>query len=154
MTSFNETKILPYTSKQVFDLVVDIESYPQFLPWCKIAKITEIVDKKNLKADLVVNFKNFFEKYTSLVTHEQVSDNQFYINAVAIEGPFKALITKWHLKNINNQNCQVDFFIDFSFNSIILEKVMSSFFKKAAEKMVNAFEKRARDLYKTNNQTL
>lgn len=147
MTNFSESKTLPYSAKQIFDLVIDIEQYPKFLPWCKIAKITEIIDDKTLKADLVINFKNFFEKYTSEVTYQQINDDEFYINAVAIDGPFKSLITKWHLKKINNQNSQIDFFIDFSFNSIILEKMISSFFEKAAQKMINAFETRAKDLY-------
>jgi coenzyme Q-binding protein COQ10 len=147
MTNFKESKILPYSASQMFDLVMDIENYPQFLPWCKIAKIIEIIDDQNLKADLVINFKSFFEKYTSLVSHHKISDHEFKVKAVAIDGPFKTLITKWHIKNINDQNSQIDFFIDFSFNSIILEKMISSLFEKAAQKMINAFEDRARILY-------
>ncbi len=147
MTNFKESKILPHSASQIFDLVMDIEKYPQFLPWCKIAKITEIIDHQTLKADLVINFKSFFEKYTSHVSYHKVSDHEFTIKAVAIDGPFKTLITKWHIKAIDDQSSQIDFFIDFSFNSIILEKMISSLFEKAAKKMIDAFENRAKTLY-------
>ncbi len=150
MTKFSESKTLPYSAKQIFDLVIDIENYPQFLPWCKIAKITEIIDDQNLKADLVVNFKNFFEKYTSLVSHHKIN-HQFEIKAIAIDGPFKTLITKWHVKDLGRGNCEVDFFIDFSFRSIILEKMISAVFEKAAKKMMSAFEDRAKFLYSNAN---
>ena len=147
MTNFKESKILPYPALQMCNLIMDIENYPQFLPWCRIAKITEIIDDQNLKADLVINFKNFFEKYTSLVSHHKISDKEFKIKAIAIDGPFKTLVTKWHITSTDDQKSQIDFFIDFSFNSIILEKMISSLFKKAAQKMINAFEERAKFLY-------
>jgi coenzyme Q-binding protein COQ10 len=147
MPFFTEEKIMPYSAKQIFDLVMDIESYPKFLPWCKIAKITNRSDD-NLTADLVINFKGLFEKYTSLVKYKIISDNELEITVSAIDGSFKYLINKWHLKNINAKSSQVSFFIDFSFRSMILEKIIGGVFQKATIKMMTAFEERAKILYK------
>ena len=68
MPKHQETRYLPYTPEQMFDLVATIERYPEFLPWCKKAKIVEVISAHNLHADLLVNFKNFFEKYLGKLT--------------------------------------------------------------------------------------
>ncbi len=151
MPSHKEIKILPYTSKQIFDLVMDIETYPQFLPWCLAAKITNKNSENNLDADLVINFKGFSQKYSSNVRSGNPTDGEFLINVVAIDGPFRSLVNSWQLKNFSNQeknSCQIEFFIDFEFRSKILGKMMEVIFAKATQKMIDAFEKRAKIIYK------
>jgi coenzyme Q-binding protein COQ10 len=142
-----ETKILPFSARQIFDLVMDIEKYPQFLPWCLAAKITDKIDENNLYADLVVNFKGFSQKYSSKVEAEKTSDDEFAINVVAIKGPFKNLVNSWKIKNIEPGGCKIEFFIDFEFKSIILEKMLGLIWQKATNKMIEAFEKRAQEKY-------
>ncbi len=150
MPSHKEVKTLNYTPKQILDLVMDIENYPKFLPWCIGAKITKNIDKNNLEADLAIKFKGIFQKYSSHVTLTQTSKNSFEIKAIAIDGPFRNLINLWHIKEVkeNKNSTNVDFFIDFEFSSKILNKMIGPFFEKATNKMIQAFEERALELYK------
>lgn len=145
MPQLNQIRILPHSAKKMYDLVMDIEKYPEFLPWCKQAKIIERISEENLRADLLINFKNFFEKYRSDVKHGQSSSNEFFVDVVAIEGPFKNLTNRWKFRDIGEGNCEVEFFISFEFNSILLTKMIGTIFEKAAEKMMTAFEERARN---------
>lgn len=144
MPSFTQSRILPYPAQAIYDLVMDIEKYPEFLPWCKQVRIIEKISETNLQADLLVNFKNFFEKYRSDVKHGQVAENNYFIDVVAIEGPFKKLINQWRIHELESQKCQVDFFVDFEFNSFFLTKMIGSIFERATVKMMAAFEERAK----------
>jgi len=156
MPSHKEKKILPYTSKQMLELVLDVEKYPEFLPWCFAAKITKRINENHLNADLAINFKSFFQKYSSDILVEKISETEFKINVKATQGPFKKLINQWHFKdlsidkeNVKGNKVEVEFFIDFEFQSIILEKMIGAIFMKATDKMINAFEKRAKELFKS-----
>lgn len=143
MPSLNQTKIFPYRAESIYNLVLDIEKYPEFLPWCKQAKIIKKISDKNLQADLLINFKNFFEKYRSDVKHGK-NENGFFIDVVAIDGPFKSLVNQWQITDLKGEkSCEVKFFIEFEFNSTFLSKMLGTIFSKAAEKMIMAFEERA-----------
>ena len=151
MPSHKEKKVLPYTSKQMLELVLDIEKYPEFLPWCFAAKITKKINQNHLNADLAINFKSFFQRYSSDILVKKISETEFKINVKALDGPFKKLINEWHLKDLSSnekKSVEVEFFIDFEFQSIILEKMIGTIFTKATDKMINAFEKRAAELFK------
>jgi len=147
MPSHKEIKILPRSAKQMFDLVMDVESYPKFLPWCLAAKITSRFSDNHLNADLVINFKGFSQKYSSDIRASKTIDNEFLISVVAIDGPFKSLVNSWQFKDLSSQNtdasCRVEFFIDFEFKSMILGKMIGIVFEKASNKTIDAFEKRA-----------
>jgi coenzyme Q-binding protein COQ10 len=147
MPSLTQLKTLPYSANQMQSLVMDIEKYPEFLPWCKQAKIVEKISADNLRADLLINFKNFFEKYRSDVKHGRNSDGGHFIDVVAIEGPFKKLINQWKFRDLEDGKCQVEFFIEFEFNSIFLTKMIGTIFERAAEKMMLAFEERAKTTF-------
>lgn len=149
MPSHKELKTLDYSPTQIKDLVMDIKSYPKFLPWCVGARVTKIINENELTADLAISFKGFFQKYTSLVTIKEIGNNSFEIKAIATDGPFNNLINLWHIKEIAGEEnkSKVDFFIDFEFNSKLLNKMIGPFFEKATNKMIKAFEKRAQDLY-------
>lgn len=158
MPSHKEKKILPYSSKQMLKLVLDVEKYPEFLPWCFAAKITNKINENHLNADLAINFKSFFQKYSSDILVEKISETEFKINVKAVDGPFKKLVNEWHFKDLTNSEknakenkVEVEFFIDFEFQSIILEKMIGAVFVKATDKMINAFEKRAGELFKDKN---
>lgn len=147
MPAHREVKILPYKASQILDLVMDIEKYPDFLPWCVGANITEVFDQNHLQADLSISFKGLFEQYKSDV---RVTKNQdgYEVTAQAIDGPFQNLINIWQISDIVgiDNSCQVEFFIDFEFKSKILGKMIGLVFAKATDKMINAFEKRAHQL--------
>jgi coenzyme Q-binding protein COQ10 len=151
MTIINETKIMPFNAKLIYDIVVDVKKYPEFLPWCKSVNISSEIDKNNFHAELLINFKNIFEKYTSAVHHLQISENEFVVEAVAIKGPFKNLINRWKITEIDSVKTKVDFYLQFEFNSILLNKLLGGIFSLATEKMINSFENRAIEIYKINN---
>ncbi len=144
MPSLTQKKTLPHSAKHMYELVMDIEKYPEFLPWCKQARIIEKISDKNLRADLLINFKSFFEKYTSDVRHGKSADGDYYVDVVAIRGPFKNLVNKWKFREVADGKCEVEFFIEFEFNSIFLTKMLGTIFEKAAERMMSAFEEQAK----------
>lgn len=146
MPSITQSKTLPHKAQHLYNLVMDIEKYPEFLPWCKQAKIIEKISEENLRADLLINFKNFFEKYRSDVKHGKSGSGDYFIDVVAIEGPFKSLVNKWKFRELDDGRCEVEFFIEFEFNSVFLTKMIGGIFSKAAEKMMMAFEKRAAEV--------
>ena len=147
MPILTQLRTLPYPAEKIYQLVMDIEKYPEFLPWCKQARIVEVISEKNLHADLLINFKSFFEKYRSNVTHSKSGLDSYFVDVVATEGPFKKLINQWQFRDLEGGKCEVKFFIDFEFNSLLLGKIISPIFEKASEKMMAAFEERARNLF-------
>jgi len=140
---YKKQKIINHNIDKLFDMVMDIEKYPQFLPWCSSAKIISQKSPANLTASLQISFKLIKLTYQSDVKY---SKQDYIIAANAISGPFKALKNKWNFTKIDNSKTKVDFFIDFQFNSKILEKTIGSLFEIAAKKMIDAFEKRANSL--------
>ncbi len=148
MPNFNESQTLNHSSAdEIYQLVMDIEKYPEFLPWCKQAKIVEVISSQNLQADLLITFKSFFEKYRSDVTHGKDASGAYFIEAKAIAGPFKKMFSRWKITPLEHKKCQVEFFIDFEFSSIILEKIFGAIFEKAAQRMMECFVKRANELH-------
>ncbi len=135
----------------MFDLVMDVEKYPQFLPWCLAAKITKRFNieefNQHLEADLVISFKGFTQKYSSDIRSSKTIDSELLISVAAIDGPFKSLVNSWQFKDISG-GCKIEFFIDFEFKSLILGKMIGMIFEKATNKMIDAFEARAKEIYK------
>ena len=147
MPKFSEKKQLAHNAAEIYDLVMDIQNYPSFLPWCKQAHIVKVTSQENLQADLLINFKGFFEKYRSNIKHFIDKNGIYNIQTTAIDGPFKQLFSEWKIKDLGKNSCEVEFFIDFSFNSFLLEKMIGAIFEKASKKMVKSFEQRANELY-------
>lgn len=143
MPTHAETKTLPHTQEQMFDLVADIERYPQFLPWCLEANIWK-QEGNVVYADLVIGYKMFRERFTSKVTLEKPG----HIHVEYLKGPLKYLSNHWRFLPDNTGSCVIDFFVDFEFKNPIFQKVMGVFFNEAVKRMVAAFEARADALYK------
>lgn len=141
MPSHTEQQFLPYTPQQLFDLVVDIEKYPEFLPWCRAARILERKEKEFL-GELIISFPPITESYTSRVTLSEPHS----IDVVMVKGPFEYLTNQWKFTPTET-GTRIDFSLDFKFRSRILEKLIGSLFSKATNKMVGAFKKRAQELY-------
>lgn len=139
MPKSKETRILNYPSISLYELVLDIEKYPQFLPWCEEAVILEKHDNY-LIADLTINFTPYREKYRSKVEFG-TKENRF-VNVSLIEGPFKHLFNNWTFTDLDDKTI-IEFSIDFEFKSKILESIIGIFFEKALKKMTDAFEERA-----------
>lgn len=141
MPTHAEVRKLPYTPQQMFDLVVDVDKYPEFLPWCLSAKIWKREDNV-LYADLIIGYGVVKERFTSKVSFTAPS----HIHVEYLKGPMKHLSNHWKF-NPTPDGCEVDFFVDFEFKNPLLRKLMGVFFGEAVRVMVKAFEARARQLY-------
>ena len=141
MPTHAERQILPYRPEQLFDLVADVAKYPQFLPWCVAARIRSRSERE-LVADLTIGFGPFRETFASRVT----LDRPHRVKVRYENGPFRYLNNEWDFL-AHPQGCEVDFFVDFEFRSRILQAAMGVVFNEAVRRMVNAFHKRARQVY-------
>jgi coenzyme Q-binding protein COQ10 len=142
MPTHSEKRVLPYTPQQLFDLVADIERYPEFLPWCVATRITERSGDR-LVSEMVIGFKMFRERFVSRVKLDREGRR---IDVAYAEGPFKYLTNHWIFED-HPRGCMIDFYVEFEFNSRLLQKVIQVLFHEAVRRMVGAFESRARDLY-------
>jgi coenzyme Q-binding protein COQ10 len=147
-----ENRVVPHSPRQLYDLVADIEKYPEFLPWCIAARnrSREPLDEGELiSADLVIGFKMFRERVSSKVTLHPPSDDQTggRIDVEYVEGPLKYLQNHWVFVPAENGGCEIDFFVDFEFRSRLLQKIVGALFHEAVSRMVAAFERRATALY-------
>lgn len=144
MPSFHQVKILPYDPKDLFDLVLDVESYPQFIPWCAAAKI--ISENHNIAvAELTIKIKGFLDKYQSKIMPKIIDRQSYIIEVEAISGPFKYLRNSWKFTH-EEGGARVEFFIDFSVKLSMVDILVSLFFTEATKKMIDAFEKRAENI--------
>ncbi|MBL6857204.1 MAG: type II toxin-antitoxin system RatA family toxin [Pelagibacteraceae bacterium] len=147
MSSASIKKIISCNKKNLIDMVLDIEQYPQFIPWCldgKIYKKTETDDFIEIEADLKVGKKFINETYSSLVLYSKKKD---LITVTNIKGPLKYLKNEWKFKQINNKT-QLDFSIDFELKNNFLNLIMKKYFNFGLEKITDSFEKRAQNIFK------
>jgi len=142
MPTHAEKRILPHTQEQLFDLVADIEKYPAFLPWCVGVRVRRREETRTL-ADMVIGYKMFRERFTSLVT----TDRPRRIDVEYFDGPFKHMNNHWIFRPHGENACEIDFYIDFEFRSKVLQTLIGAVFNEAVRRMVSAFEKRAAELY-------
>ena len=142
MPTHSEKRVLPYTPDQLFDLVADIERYPEFLPWCVATRITERSGDR-LVSEMVIGFKMFRERFVSRVKLDREGHR---IDVAYAEGPFKYLTNHWVFDE-HPRGCMIDFYVEFEFRSRLLQMVIEVLFHEAVRRMVGAFESRARALY-------
>ncbi|MDR3523841.1 MAG: type II toxin-antitoxin system RatA family toxin [Acetobacteraceae bacterium] len=141
MPTHAETKLIPYQPEQLFDLVADCAKYPQFLPWCVGARVRSRSQTQQV-VDLTIGFGPFRESFTSRVE----MDKPGKIIVRYENGPFKYLKNQWIFRP-DPKGCKVEFFVDFEFRSRILQMAIGTVFTEAVRMMVNAFIKRAREIY-------
>ena len=147
MSSASIKKIIPCKKNQLIEMVLDIEKYPEFVPWCLNGKIhsrKESSDLIEIKADLKVGKSIINETYSSLVHYYKEKDKILVTN---IDGPLTHLKNEWNFKEINNST-QLTFEIDFELKNNILNTIMKKYFNFGLNKIADAFEKRALKLYK------
>ncbi|MEJ8560695.1 type II toxin-antitoxin system RatA family toxin [Yoonia sp. GPGPB17] len=146
MPSHSETKFLPYTAQQMYDLVADVASYPEFLPWTAAARVRSVTDKGDhaeMLADLVISFKVFREKFGSRV---RLWQDEMKIDTAYLDGPIRYLESQWTFKDVQG-GCEVSFEVDFEFKNRLLQGAAGLFFNEAMQRVVRSFERRAATLY-------
>jgi coenzyme Q-binding protein COQ10 len=144
MPTHAEKRRLPHTPEQMFDLVSDVEKYPEFLPWCVATRIRSR-DGDTITADMVIGYKMFRERFTSKVVLDRPG---MRIDVAYSEGPFKYLNNHW-LFIEDGKGVIVDFYVDFEFRSRLLQKLIGAVFNEAVKIMVHTFEKRAQNIFDT-----
>lgn len=146
MPAHTEIRELPYNCESIFDLVIDIRKYPEFLPWCLKMQVHR--DEPDfILADMLIGFKFFRESFTSQVHYSRPAS----INIKYESGPFTYLENEWKFETVNNGHTQLKFHVDFEFRSIIFQKAIGVVFNEAVTRMVSAFETRAAELYTRND---
>ena len=148
MPRHSETRHLPYTPEQLFDLVADVARYDEFLPWVVAVRVRSSSEKETV-ADLVVGFNAFKERFTSKVVKQR--PEQICVDYV--EGPLKFLHNEWKFERADDGGTNLFFSVDFAFRSRIFEAVAGQVFDRALRRMTKAFEERAAELYGINKSS-
>ena len=148
MPGIRETRRLPYTAEQMFDLVADVGRYGEFLPWVVATRVRSD-DGHEMVADMLVGFKALREKFTSRV----IKDRPNRLEVIYIDGTMRDLDNVWHFRPLAEGGCEIDFCVDFTFKNKMFEVLAGSYFDRAFHKMVTAFEERAKALYGSSSSS-
>ena len=147
MSSASVKKIIPCKKKDLIKMVLDIEKYPEFVPWCIEGKIYDKNESEDLitfSGDLKVGKSLLNETFSSHVSYYKEKDKIIVTN---LDGPLKHLKNEWVFKEVNNAT-QLEFFIDFELKNLILNSIMKKSFELGLNKIAKSFEERAIKLYK------
>tara|TARA_B100001750_G_C15302452_1_gene492978 strand:+ start:298 stop:747 length:450 start_codon:yes stop_codon:yes gene_type:complete len=146
MPSASIKKLIFCSKKDLIELVLDIEKYPEFVPWCLEGKIHTKDDKGDtleITADLTIGRSFFKDTYKSFVIYKKSED---LIHVTNIDGPLKHLENRWLFREVGNSS-EVEFHVDFELKNKILNLLMIKSFNLGLKKIADAFEKRAKDLF-------
>ena len=148
MPQFSTTRAVRHSAAEMFDLVADVERYPEFVPFCRQLKVRERVPEPEgvevLVADMTIDYKVVRETFTSRVTLERP---KLQILVEYLEGPFSKLENRWAFHATGERTCDVEFFIVYEFKSRMLGLLMGAMFDVAFRRMAAAFERRADAVY-------
>jgi coenzyme Q-binding protein COQ10 len=148
MPSIRETRQMPYSAEQMFDLVADVARYGEFLPWVVATRVRSDGETE-MVADMLVGFKSLREKFTSKVEKQRPDRIEVHY----IDGPMRDLNNVWTFRALDEASCEVGFSVDFSFKNALFERLAGQYVDKAFRKMVAAFEVRAQQLYGSSNSS-
>lgn len=155
MKTFRNSRRVAYTAAQMFALVCDVESYPQFVPLCEGMKVRRRIETapgvETIVADMQVGFKAICERYTSRVTCDS---NKLEIKVEYVDGPFRRLDNRWKFREEppgpdGKPQSLIEFYISYEFKSMALGLLMGAMFDKAFNKYADAFVQRAARVYGT-----
>ena len=148
MPQFSSTRTVRHAAADMFDLVADVERYPEFVPLCRSLKVRKRIPEPEgvevVVADMTVAYKLISETFTSRVTLDRPS---LQILVEYLEGPFSRMENRWSFRPTGAKSCEVEFFISYEFKSRMLGLLMGSMFDMAFRRFAAAFEKRADAVY-------
>jgi coenzyme Q-binding protein COQ10 len=148
MPSFSNKRRVRHSAAHMFDLVADVERYPEFVPLCRDLKVRKREDKGEgtevLIADMSVAYKLISETFRSRVSLDRP---KLQILVEYLEGPFSHLENRWTFKPTGEDSCEVEFYIDYEFRSRMLGILMGAMFDAAFRRFAVAFERRADEVY-------
>lgn len=147
MPQFSDKSIVPYALDDMFNLVADVEKYPEFLPWCaglRVKRKLKVRGKPVLYADMLVAYQVFREQFSSRVTLDRPGGE---IKVEYLNGPFDFLENIWRFTAQPDGQTEVDFFIDFEFKNSVYQLAIEQVFDRAAMRLLDAFGRRSRELF-------
>lgn len=144
----SRSSLLPYSVKKMYDVIVDVRSYPEFLNWCSgMEIISESGDE--LVAKLIISYGKLKFSFT---TRNTMIDNQ-QVSIQLVKGPFSKLSGQWILYQLNDSACKVSLEMDFKFDNMIAQKLFGRAFQSIIAAQLDAFHNRARQLYGDSTST-
>ena len=150
MPQFSDKRRVRHTAADMFDLVADVERYPEFVPMCRELKIRRRIPEPEgveiLIADMTVAYKLVREKFSSQVTLDRPN---LQILVEYLDGPFSHLENRWTFHAVGERLCDVEFFISYEFRSRVLGVLMGTMFDIAFRRFAHAFEQRADKIYRS-----
>jgi ribosome-associated toxin RatA of RatAB toxin-antitoxin module len=142
MRTVNRSALVPFTAEAMFNLVKDVEAYPEFLPWCTQTRL-QSKDESELVATLTVGFGAMNSEFT---THNHFNAPD-WMTMRLLEGPFSALEGRWGFEQLSDDGCEVTLRMEFDFSSAVKDALLGAVFEKICNELIDAFIKRAHDLY-------
>ncbi|MCX5591719.1 type II toxin-antitoxin system RatA family toxin [Alcaligenes endophyticus] len=142
MHTVKRSVLVPYSCEQMFDLVADVEKYPEFMPWCGGAKVNEHTDK-GMEASVTISIAGVRQTFTTSNEHDY--PKQIILRLV--DGPFSQLKGDWQFTALGEDGCKIVFVMDYQFSSRALEMVVGPIFNRVANSFIDSFTRRADDIY-------
>ena len=142
MAMVEKSMLIERSSRQMFDLVDDVESYPKFLPWCSQTRV-EFRDDKKTVATMHIKYHSVKSHFTT----ENDKEYPLHMTIKLVDGPFRRLEGAWHFKALAENACKIEFQLSYEFSSKVFEKIIGSIFSQIANTFVEAFVKRADEVY-------
>ena len=142
MPRVEKSVLIERSAQQMFDLVEDVESYPQFLPWCNQTRV-DFRDESKTVATLHVNFHGVKSHFTT----ENAKKIPLWMDMKLVDGPFRSLLGEWRFKPLAENACKVEFQLSYEFSSKLFEKIIGPVFNQITNTFVEAFVKRAGQVY-------
>ena len=142
MRKVNRSAIVPYSAREMFVLVDDVEAYPEFLPWCNQAEIHNRTED-SVEATLELHKGSVSNKFTTRNTRKEFEE----IGLALVGGPFRHLAGGWRFKELGDDGCKVLLELDFEFESRLVDMMFGSFFEDICNSLVDAFTKRAEAVF-------
>lgn len=142
MPRIHLTEIVPHTPQQMFDLVIDIEHYPDFLPWCVRCRKSR-QQPRQFVAEMTFSIKGISDTFYTL---DKIDPGK-KVEVNLISGPFNYLVNVWQFTPAPNGGTSIDFMIDFRFKSRLMDLTIGGIFAHASRQMISAFRKRASVVY-------
>jgi len=142
MRRVQRTALVPYTDEQMFDLVSDVEAYPEFLPWCEGSEL-----RSKTEQELVGGMSVGIKGVTATFVTRNILQRPKVMNMVLEEGPFRVLEGIWQFHALGEDGCRIELSIDFEFESKVQDMLLGGSFEVICNKLIDAFTERARSVY-------
>jgi len=142
MHKVDRSVLVPYSASQMFDLVAEVDRYPEFMPWCGGARVLSR-DEHGMMASVTIAFAGLRQQFTTRNTHDY--PNRIDLNLV--DGPFSMLAGHWRFQPLGEDGCKVLFTMEYAFSSRTLEALVGPVFNRVASSFIDSFTRRAQACY-------